>query len=167
MTVCICAGNILTKTPAQSQVIRQFYNSQASFKGTGCGGTAPCSFNIVFANAGLIDWCDSSASKCKNDGNEFTKAGKVPDPSKRLIRRQDTNETVEAGGTYLLQSGQTVVSAQPLNVGDRAVRVKRYNETLYAEYNEMHILDPEQGLEQYDYMMPNLYLEEDVVVEKV
>jgi hypothetical protein len=39
---------------------------------------------------------------------------------------------------------------------------------LDAEYNEIHIPDPEQGLEeQYDHRMRNLYLEEDVVTGKV
>ncbi|KAI0582606.1 DNase-NucA-NucB domain-containing protein [Pyrenophora tritici-repentis] len=127
---------------AQSQVIRQFYNSEGSFKGKGCDSTFPCSFNIVFANAGNIDWCDSTASKCKNDGNEYTKAGKVPDPSKRLMHRQESyNGTLQVGGMYLLESGQSIVSAQPLSIGDRAFRVKRHNETLYAEYNHMHIPD--------------------------
>lgn len=157
----------LTNKPAQSQVIRQFYNSQGSFKGTGCGGTAPCAFSIVFANSGNIDFCDTSSKSCKNDGNEYTKAGKVPDTSTKPTRRQDANSTFGEGGSYLLKSGQIIVSAQPLDPGDRAVRVKRVNETLFAEYNDLHVPDPEQGLEQYDYMMHNLYLEEDIVVGKV
>lgn len=152
---------------AQSQVIRQFYNSHGTFKGTGCGGTAPCTFSIVFANSGNIDYCDTSRKSCKNDGNEYNKTGKVDGPSRNLTRRQDTDSTIGEGGSYLLKSGQIVVSAQPLNPGDRAVRVKRLNETLFAEYNDLHVTDPEQGLEQYDYMMHNLYLEEDVVVGAV
>lgn len=91
----------------------------------------------------------------------------MPDPSKKPTRRQDTNSTIGQGGSYLLKSGQIVVSAQPLNLGDRAVRVKRLNETLFAEYNDLHVPDPEQGLEQYDYMMHNLYLEEDIVVRRI
>lgn len=91
----------------------------------------------------------------------------MPDPDPKPTRRQDANSTIGEGGSYLLKSGQIVVSAQPLNPGDRAVRVKRLNETLFAEYNDLHVLDPEQGLEQYDYMMHNLYLEEDVVVGSV
>lgn len=55
------------------------------------------------------------------------------------MRHQDANSTIGEGGSYLLKSGQTVVSAQPLNPGDRAVRVKRLNETLFAEYNDLHI----------------------------
>lgn len=152
---------------AQSQVIRQFYNSQGTFTGTGCGGTAPCAFSIVFANAGNIGWCDTTRSSCKNDGNEFTKAGKVPDHSKRLMRNQGANSSIGEGGSYVLKSGQIAVSAEPLGTGDVAVWVKPLNETLFAEYNDLHVPDTEQGLEQYDYMMHNLYLEEDVVVGKV
>lgn len=91
----------------------------------------------------------------------------MPDPDTKLMRRQDANITIGEGGSYLLKSGQIIVSAQPLDLGDRAVRVKRINETLFAEYNDLHVRDPEQGLEQYDYMMHNLYLEEDIVVGKV
>lgn len=160
-----CRGRLINGI-AQSQVIRQFYNSQGTFKGTGCDGKAPCSFNIVFANAGLIGYCKNDG-KCKNDGNEYTKDGKVPDPSKRLMHRQEGSGSGEQGGTYLLKSGETILSPQPLNVGDQAFRVKRYNDTLFAEYNERHVPDAEQGLEQYDYMMHNLYLEEDEVVSKV
>lgn len=123
--------------------------------------------SIVFANSGNIDFCDTSVKSCKNDGNEYTKAGKVQDPSTKPTRRQYANSIIEEGGSYLLKSGQIVVSAQPLNSGDRAVRVKRINETLFAEYNDLHVPDPEQGLDQYDYMMHNLYLEEDIVVGSV
>lgn len=161
------ARNRLTDKTAQSQVIRQFYNSQGDFRGLGCGGTAPCSFGISFSNSGNIGWCDTSGSSCKNDGNEYTKAGLVPDPSKKLIRRQQVNGTVGEGGSYMLKSGEVIVSPQLLNPGDRALRVKPWNNTLFEEYNEMHVPDEEQGLEQYDYMMHNLYLEEDIVVGKI
>lgn len=80
---------------------------------------------------------------------------------------QEADSVIGEDGSYVLESGQVVVSAEPLRPGDVAVWVKRLNQTLFAECNEMHVPDPEQELEQYDYMMGNLYLEEDVVVGKV
>ncbi|KAL2357427.1 hypothetical protein BJ546DRAFT_1058010 [Cryomyces antarcticus] len=142
---------------AQSQVIRNFYNSYAGFKGKGCGKTAPCHFAVVFANARNIGYCNTTPN-CKNDGNEYTKDGKVPDPKKREA------PTGPVGGYYKLASGDVVYAPTGAEVGAMAYRTVRRNETLYDEHNRNHEYSEDQGYEQYDYMMDNLELAEDVVV---
>lgn len=47
------------------------------------------------------------------------------------------------------------------------LRLVLKNATLFDEYNINHDFDPDQGNEQYDYMLHNLDLVEDVVVEAV
>lgn len=41
------------------------------------------------------------------------------------------------------------------------------NATLFFEHNINHIVDHDQGLDQYEYMMDNLGMEEDVVMEAI
>jgi hypothetical protein len=41
------------------------------------------------------------------------------------------------------------------------------NATLFFEHNINHVVDPGQGVDQYEYMMDNLELEEDVVLEAI
>ena len=59
------------------------------------------------------------------------------------------------GGKFLLKSVEIIVSPQPLDVEDRAFRVKRHNEILFAEHNEMHVPDADQRLQQYICVMDN------------
>jgi len=140
---------------AQSQVIKNFYNSFVNFKGTGCDKQAPCAFNVVFANAGNIGYCHTSPD-CTNDGNEYTKAGEVK-------RKRDAN----VGGYYELANGDVIYSPVPVEVGTLGYKTVPRNATLFEQHNMDHVPDPEMGDEQYDYMMDNLDLLETSVVREV
>jgi hypothetical protein len=141
-------------SPAQSQVIKNFYNSFANFKGTGCDKKYPCQFDVVFSNAGNIGYCDAKPN-CANDGNEYTKGGKA----KRDVEPQ--------GGYYKLASGDIIYSPSGTQVGALAYKTVPKNATLFNQHNLNHVPDPDQGDEQYDYMLANLDLVEDPVVEAV
>lgn len=142
----------------KARLLKTFLNSFADFKGTGCDKKFPCQFNIVFSNAGTIGWCKPSPD-CKNDGNEYTKDGKAPDPKKRAEERK--------GGYYRLSSGEVIYAPSGTEVGAVAHRTVPKNATLFFEHNINHIVDHDQGLDQYEYMMDNLGMEEDVVMEAI
>lgn len=142
----------------KARLLKTFLNSFADFKGTGCDKKFPCQFNIVFSNAGTIGWCKPSPD-CKNDGNEYTKDSKVPGPKKRAEERK--------GGYYRLSSGDVIYAPSGTEVGAVAHRTVPKNATLFFEHNANHIVDHDQGLDQYEYMMDNLGMEEDVVMEAI
>ncbi|KAF2195968.1 hypothetical protein GQ43DRAFT_289178 [Delitschia confertaspora ATCC 74209] len=147
---------------AQSQVVKNFYNSYANFKGLGCDKKYPCTFRISFSNSGNIPWCNAGPNpKCKNDGNEYNKDGKIPDPKKR--------DTGLVGKRYALASGEIIYSPEPLEIGDIAIRTAPINGTLFEEYNSAHVkrdlIDGEETeYDQYEYMMHNLKTIRDEVV---
>lgn len=137
-----------------------FYYSRSKYSAAGCHNKSPCKFDISFKETNNIEWC-SPSTKCKNDGNEYTKNGKYPDPKKR------TEDEEPRGGYYKLSSGDVIYSPGGTQIGAVAFRTVLGNATLFDEYNINHVYNPDQGHEQYDYMLHNLDLVEDVVVEAV
>lgn len=141
----------------QGQALRQFYNSQGSFDDVGLGGNKGA-FSISFANEGGIQYC-GDAPNCANDGHEYTSGG--------LARRAgfDNNGGRVANGTYYqLSNGEMMHAPGGAKIGDVVHTPKPINKTLANEYARDHVYDPEQGLEQYEYMQHNMFTEHATVV---
>ncbi|KAJ5191045.1 uncharacterized protein N7498_010030 [Penicillium cinerascens] len=136
----------------QGQGLRQFYNSQGSFKGDGLGGNKG-GYTVGFANAGTIQYC--IGTNCANDGKEYTRNG---------LAKRDRIQRRNAGGLYKLNNGATFYAPSGAEVGDIVWTPKSHNKTLSLEMSKSHVFDPDQGLEQYEYMMFNMYTERSEVV---
>lgn len=120
---------------AQSNVLKQFYYSQGSYKGVGLGGS-PGSFNLAFANYGNIKYCGFQPD-CTNDGNEYNKNGAVPDtpPSKRGDAAQEHPDNV-----YVTQKGKTIHVPVGANAGDRVWTPLSYDEDM--EFDQDVVVGP-------------------------
>lgn len=140
-------------TSGQGQALRQFYNSQGSFDDVGLGGNKG-TYNVGFANVGGIRYCLAGAN-CANDGEEYTRSG---------LAKRDRIQRRNAGGFYKLNNGGTFYAPSGADAGDIVWTPKSHNKTLSLEMSKSHTFDPNQGLEQYEYMMHNMYTEQSEVV---
>jgi hypothetical protein len=92
-------------------------------------------------------YCDSysgGGGSCTPDGNERS----LPDTPM----------------TYKLASGGTIVVPSGAVPGQRVWQLRAHNETLWNEYTQSHVLDEEAGLEQYEYMLANLFFAETTIL---
>jgi hypothetical protein len=102
-------------------------------------------------------YCDSysgGGGSCTPDGNEII--GPNNPPAKRSL--PDTPMT------YKLASGGTIVVPSGAVPGQRVWQLRAHNETLWNEYTQSHVLDEEAGLEQYEYMLANLFFAETTIL---
>ncbi|KAG8677551.1 hypothetical protein FPOAC2_03684 [Fusarium poae] len=139
----------------QGQVLKQFYNSQGSFDEVGLGGNKG-HFTIGFGNPGDSPYC-SPNTDCVNDGHEYTRDGLAR--RSHIIKRRD-----KSFGYYKLKSGGTFFAPSGAKPGDLVFTPRFHNRTLGRELSRKHVFDPERGLEQYEYMMGNMYTDRDEVV---
>ncbi|OBS29451.1 hypothetical protein FPOA_03387 [Fusarium poae] len=139
----------------QGQVLKQFYNSQGSFDEVGLGGNKG-HFTIGFGNPGDSPYC-SPNTDCVNDGHEYTRDGLAR--RSHIIKRKD-----KSFGYYKLKSGGTFFAPSGAKPGDLVFTPRFHNRTLGRELSRKHVFDPERGLEQYEYMMGNMYTDRDEVV---
>lgn len=135
----------------------QFYQSHGSFDDVGLGGN-PGTFNVGFANAGGIPYCGST---CKPDGKQYNKHGQI---KRRSNDRRSEFETRNAVTLYKLDNGNTFYAPSGAEPGDIVWTPLSHNKTLHAEMVNNHVFNPDQGLEQYDYMQHNMYTERATVV---
>jgi hypothetical protein len=142
----------------QGAALKQFYNSQGSFDDTGLNGVVGTKFSISFANEGGIRYCVATRN-CANDGEQYNRNGLARRDHSVSRRRRDT-----VGGHYKLSSGQTLYAPSGASVGDIVWTPRSINKTLHMEMTRDHVFDPDQGLEQYDYMQHNMASDRDEVV---
>ncbi|KAK1145347.1 hypothetical protein N8T08_004222 [Aspergillus melleus] len=76
---------------------------------------APCKFSVTFKNVGKFGYCNNR-STCRNDGNQYTKAG----PAKR-------DEDVNTSGYYRLGNGEVIFAPDGASVGDLIYQVSFTN----------------------------------------
>ncbi|KAH7058647.1 hypothetical protein B0J12DRAFT_696327 [Macrophomina phaseolina] len=165
---CVPAG----ENRKQGGVINAFYK-----KTSYCNG-GPCSFDVEFSNAGDIDYCEatsSSDSQCQtHDDNEVPGPGTGsagdgdeagdgtdddggnPEPQKRSVARR-----------YRTSSGLEISIKRGAVLGQRAVTVLPRNATLWEEQARSDVFDSEDGDDEYDYMLDNLEVREDTIVEEI
>lgn len=128
-----------------------------------CLGGKQGPFQISFANGGNLQYCKSPTATpdCTNDGNEYDRNGKANENKKR-------NEKLEgdsAAEHCLLSNGQDLFVPDGAKVGDIVWTPRAHTSTLFDEHTTTHMLDVNQGLDQYDYMQDNLFLERSEIVD--
>ncbi|KAE8154310.1 hypothetical protein BDV25DRAFT_147933 [Aspergillus avenaceus] len=135
----------------QGQILQSFYYSRGQFKGKGCNGKAPCRFGVSFKRFSKYKYCKKRAN-CKNDGNEYTKAG----PAKR-------EEDVDTSGYYRLGNGEVIFVPDGASVGDIVyqARFTNFNVTMGVETLS------EDGEDDDSYGDDDFEIEEDQIVEEV
>lgn len=69
--------------------------------------------------------------------------------------------------TYRLRSGREITVPDEFESGHKVLLPSAHNATLFHEHTERHVRDLDAGHEQYDYMLENLYLEEDYVEKQL
>lgn len=137
----------------QGAALKQFYYSQGSFKDDGLGGKKG-TFHLGFANVGGIRYCLAGAD-CSNDGNEWNRSGKA---------RRSRTPRRSTGGHYKLSGGGTFFAPEGAEVGDVVWTPRSVNKTLAMEMSRNHVIDPEGGVDQFDYMQHNYKLDREEVV---
>lgn len=102
-------------------------------------------------------YCDAysgGGGSCTPDGNEIV--GPNNPPAKRDLPDTPT--------TYILASGGTIVVPSGAIPGQRVWRLQVHNVTLWEEHTNSHVLDEVAGLDQYEYMLANLFFAETTIV---
>lgn len=80
------------------------------------------------------------------------------------LARRDRIQRRGSGGFYKLNNGATFYAPSGADVGDIVWTPRSLNKTLSLEMTENHIFVPDQGLEQFEYMMHNMYTERNEIV---
>ncbi|KKA23184.1 hypothetical protein T310_2777 [Rasamsonia emersonii CBS 393.64] len=148
----------------QGALLKNFYYSQGRFSSVGLGGR-PGHFQISFSNVGHLQYCKSATGTpdCTNDGNEYDRNGKAHDKKKR--DDADSNDgTQDPPNHYLLSDGRDIYVPGGAEIGDHVWTPRARNASLFDEMLDADEPDDSQGLEQYDYMLHNLYLENATIV---
>lgn len=141
---------------SQGGTITAFYNSDY------CHSDTPCKFTVGFENPGNIKYCDAAGGggDCTNDGKESIDS----DGNKK----RDTKSN--AARKYRLASGGEVIVPGGALKDQMALRVVSINETLWEEQTNSHEpieTDANGHSMQYDYMLENLKIQEDRIVEEL
>lgn len=97
---------------------------------------------------------------CADDGNCTPDNNEVEGPNNPPARRAPPAPMP----TYILASGSRVAIPAGAYEGQTAWRVRATNHTLWMEQSESHVRDDDVGYEQYEYMLSNLFMEQDTVV---
>jgi hypothetical protein len=124
----------------------------------------PAQFKQSFSASSTLTYCGGATSgdACLNDGLQYGESGKIVDA---IAKRAD--QVPREHFTYRLHSGQTITVPDVFEIGHRVLLPREHNSTLLVEQSEIHNYDDAQGLEQFDYMTDNLFVDEDYVVERL
>lgn len=151
----------------QGAFLSQLFGSTGPWANNqGLNGKAPARFRQIFANAGNIQYCSATRVDCGPDGEEWDRNGQITAPSWGRGGPSSRHEILvltQHHHNYRLASGIDISAPDFLERGHRVLVPSARNTTHFVEQSESHVYDPEKGLEQYDYMLDNLYFLEDVV----
>jgi hypothetical protein len=149
----------------QGARLNQLFNSNGPWKnGQGLNGSLPAPFRQSFSNSASVTCCGGAASgdACLNDGLQYDVNGKIVDA---IAKRSDMvpREHIQ----YRLRSGETITVPDEFEIGHCVLIPREHNSTMLTEQAEAHTYDKDRGLEQFDHMMDNLYMDEDFVEERL
>ncbi|KAI1823321.1 deoxyribonuclease NucA/NucB-domain-containing protein [Xylaria intraflava] len=165
----------------------------AFYKGNYCKGNngGKCSFSVEFSNAGNIDYCEQKNCDKKDDNEVVGPGGKAdpgdsaddgtdndPDASekKREVKsRNGLGKRLAGAPVYRTSSGLELDLRNGARIGQRAFVVLPRNVTLWDEQaqfgnpNKVRALDDDEDDEDedYEYMLSNLEIREDTIVEEI
>lgn len=135
----------------------------------GCGNKFPCNFRIAFKNEGPYKYCKARPD-CKPDGNIFTSRKAYGTKRKR---DEKSAATLETGGQYMLESGETIFSPYELEVGSLVTKQRPSNSTLQDEImtearslfgRSLESLEDEETIAE---IAQDLEMEKNYVIDKV
>jgi hypothetical protein len=72
-----------------------------------------------------------------------------------------------ASDEYRLRSGEIITVPDEFEIGHHVLIPREHNSTMLTEQADAHKYDRERGLEQFDHMMDNLYMDEALVEERL
>ncbi|KAI1084530.1 deoxyribonuclease NucA/NucB-domain-containing protein [Whalleya microplaca] len=171
----------------QGGIISAFYRSSYC---TGNNG-GKCQFSVEFSNAGDIMYCDQDCDAdddnevigpggTANDGDS-AEDGTDDDPDagqkkKRMTKRRNRlGKRLPGAPVYRTSSGLELDLPRGARIGQRAFVVLPRNATLWDEQAQFGNLnqtrelhgDEDEDDEDYEYMLANLELREDTIVEEI
>ncbi|KAL9111438.1 MAG: hypothetical protein Q9227_004115 [Pyrenula ochraceoflavens] len=169
----------------QGGIISAFYTSSYC-KGNNGG---KCNFAVEFSNAGNIDYCEMQNCDADDDNevigpggtaNDGDSAGDGTDNDpdagqKRRKRRNGLGKRRSGAPVYRTSSGLELDLRRGAQIGQRAFVVLPRNATLWDEQaqfgdpnqkGEIHGDEDEED-ENYEYMLKNLEVREDTIVEEI
>lgn len=140
----------------------QLFNSNGPWKnGQGLNGSPPAVFHQTFANSGELAYCSGLGAKdCLNDGLEYDKNGRIADTASNRTRPRQQIQ-------YRLGSGELITIPDEFEIGHRVWLPREHNSTLLVQQAEAHVYDHSRGLEQFDHMEDNLYMQEDFIERRL
>lgn len=153
------------KVTGQGARLYQLFNSKGPWKNSqGLDGSPPAEFQQSFSNSGEIAYCSGkhNGKDCQNDGLQYDRRGKIVDSLSNC-----TNTVPRELFQYRLRSGEIIEVPDEFEVGHRVWLPREHNSTLLVEQSEVHVYDRARGLEQFEHMLDNLYMEEDFVEERL
>ncbi|KAM3075050.1 hypothetical protein ACMFMF_005732 [Clarireedia jacksonii] len=171
----------------QGGIISAFYKSSYC---TGASG-GKCTFNVEFSNAGNIGYCNNE--NCGDDDNEVigpggtandgdsAEDGTDDDPDagqkRKTKKRNGLGKRSPGAPVYRTSSGLEVDLPRGAVIGQRAFIVLPRNATMWDEQakfgppNQVKELngdeDEDEDEEDYEYMLENLEVREDTIVEEI
>ncbi|KAI1747306.1 hypothetical protein F4782DRAFT_543603 [Xylaria castorea] len=166
----------------------------AFYRGSYCTGNngGKCQFNVEFSNAGNIMYCDQQNCDADDDNEVIGPGGTAgdgdsaedgtdgdPDAGQKrnmkTKRRNGLDKRLPGAPVYRTSSGLELDLPRGAQIGQRAFVVLPRNATLWDEQaqfgnpNRMRALnyDEDEDDEDYEYMLANLELREDTIVEEI
>jgi hypothetical protein len=144
--------------------LNQLFNSNGPWKnGQGLNRSPPARFRQSSSSPASVTYCGGATSGdvCLNDGLQYDVNGKIVDAS---VKRSNmvSREHIQ----YRLRSGEITVPDE-FEIGHRVLIPREHNSTMLTEQAEAHTYEQDRGLEQFDHMMDNLYMDEDFVEERL
>jgi hypothetical protein len=124
----------------------------------------PADFKQSFSASSTLTYCSGATSgdACLNDGLQYDANGKIVD---LIAKRAD--HVPQKHFTYRLHSGETITVPDEFEIGHRVLLPREHNSTLLVVQSETHESDDARGLEQFEYMTENLFVDDDYVVERL
>ncbi|KAI0452519.1 hypothetical protein F5B21DRAFT_526782 [Xylaria acuta] len=165
----------------------------AFYRGSYCTGNngGKCQFSVEFSNAGDIMYCDQQNCDADDDNEIIGPGGTAGDgdsaedgtdndpdagqKKRKTKRRNGLGKRLPGAPVYRTSSGLELDLPRGAQIGQRAFVVLPRNATLWDEQaqfgnpDQMRALhgDEDEGDEDYEYMLANLELREDTIVEEI
>ncbi|KAI1130675.1 hypothetical protein F5Y10DRAFT_263018 [Nemania abortiva] len=158
----------------------------AFYRGSYCTGNngGRCNFNVEFSNAGDINYCNQEDCDADDDNEVIGPGGTANDgdsaedgtdndpdagQKKKTKRRNGLGKRLPGAPVYRTSSGLELDLPRGAQIGQRAFVVLPRNATLWDEQAQFGNPngDESEDDEDHEYMLANLELREDTIVEEI
>jgi hypothetical protein len=149
----------------QSTRLTHFFNSNGPWSsGQGLNGQPPAQVRQTLSNSGGLTYGGGviHGDACLNHGLQYDVNSWIVDA---IAKRSDLVPREHFG--YRLPSGEVITVPENMGIGHRVILPREYNSTLFVEQSEAHDYDESRGLEQFNYVTGNLYVDQVSVEERL